>query len=50
MDTMRGRTAIDVDARFTSMFEHHYNEVLAYCTARAYDGGTGAIYVLLRRK
>ena len=26
------------------------NEVLAYCSARSYDGGTGAVYVLLRRK
>ena len=34
METMRGRTAIDVDMRFTSMFEHHYNEVLAYCARR----------------
>ncbi len=25
-------------------------EVLAYCSARACDGGTGAIYVLLKRK
>ncbi len=25
------------------------NEVLAYCSARAYDGGTGAVYVLLKR-
>lgn len=26
------------------------NEVLAFCSARPVDGGTGAIYVLLRRK
>ncbi|MFQ5645185.1 MAG: Smr/MutS family protein [Thiogranum sp.] len=26
------------------------DEVLAYCSARACDGGTGAVYVLLRRK
>ncbi len=26
------------------------DEVLAYCSARTYDGGTGAVYVLLRRK
>ena len=26
------------------------NEVLAYCSARSYDGGTGAVYVLLKRK
>lgn len=26
------------------------DEVLAFCSARAVDGGTGAIYVLLRRK
>ena len=26
------------------------DEVLAYSSARAYDGGTGAVYVLLRRK
>jgi DNA-nicking Smr family endonuclease len=25
------------------------DEVLAYCSARNYDGGTGAIYVLLKR-
>lgn len=25
------------------------NEVLAYCSARRVDGGTGAVYVLLRR-
>lgn len=25
------------------------DEVLAYCSAREYDGGTGAVYVLLRR-
>jgi DNA-nicking Smr family endonuclease len=25
------------------------DEVLAYCSARSYDGGTGAIYVLLKR-
>jgi DNA-nicking Smr family endonuclease len=27
----------------------HRHDVLAYCSARAVDGGTGAIYVLLRR-
>ena len=26
------------------------NEVLAYCSARGCDGGTGAVYVLLKRK
>jgi len=26
------------------------DEVLAFCSARAMDGGTGAIYVLLRRR
>ncbi len=26
------------------------DEVLAYCSARNYDGGTGAVYVLLKRK
>jgi len=26
------------------------NEVLAYCSARRCDGGTGAVYVLLKRK
>jgi DNA-nicking Smr family endonuclease len=26
------------------------DEVLAYCSARHYDGGTGALYVLLKRK
>lgn len=26
------------------------DEVLAYCSARQYDGGTGAVYVLLKRK
>jgi DNA-nicking Smr family endonuclease len=26
------------------------DEVLAYSSARAYDGGTGAVYVLLKRK
>lgn len=26
------------------------DEVLAFCSARAADGGTGAVYVLLRRK
>ena len=26
------------------------DEVLAYCSARGYDGGTGAVYVLLKRK
>ena len=25
-------------------------EVLAYCSARPNDGGTGAVYVLLKRK
>ena len=25
------------------------DEVLAYCSARHYDGGTGALYVLLKR-
>jgi DNA-nicking Smr family endonuclease len=25
------------------------DEVLAYCSARDYDGGTGAVYVLLKR-
>ncbi len=25
------------------------DEVLAYCSARSYDGGTGAVYVLLKR-
>ncbi|HRY16587.1 MAG TPA: Smr/MutS family protein, partial [Candidatus Competibacteraceae bacterium] len=25
------------------------DEVLAFCSARAIDGGTGAVYVLLRR-
>ncbi len=27
----------------------HRHEVLAYCSARPVDGGTGAVYVLLRR-
>ena len=27
----------------------HRNDVLAYCTARPADGGTGAVYVLLRK-
>ncbi len=27
-----------------------WDEVLAYCSARPQDGGTGAIYVLLRKK
>jgi len=26
------------------------DEVLAYCSARSYDGGTGAVYVLLKRR
>jgi len=26
------------------------NDVLAYCSARAVDGGTGALYVLLKRR
>ncbi len=26
------------------------DEVLAFCTARSFDGGTGAIYVLLKRR
>jgi RNA polymerase sigma-70 factor (ECF subfamily) len=34
METASGRIAIDLDARFTSMFELHYNEVLAYCARR----------------
>jgi DNA-nicking Smr family endonuclease len=33
---------------------HHWlkqrDEILAFCTARSFDGGTGAIYVLLKRK
>lgn len=27
----------------------HRNEVLAFCSARPVDGGTGAVYVLMRR-
>ena len=27
----------------------HHKQVLAYCSARENDGGTGAVYVLLRR-
>ncbi len=27
----------------------YHDQVLAFCSARAYDGGTGAVYVLLRR-
>ena len=27
----------------------HRNEVAAFCSARPVDGGTGAVYVLLRR-
>ena len=27
--------AVDIEARFTSMFERHYNEVLAYCARRS---------------
>ncbi len=33
---------------------HHWlkqrDDVLAFCTARSFDGGTGAIYVLLKKK
>ncbi|MGE0371703.1 MAG: Smr/MutS family protein [Gammaproteobacteria bacterium] len=28
----------------------HSNDVLAFCSARPYDGGTGALYVLLRKR
>jgi len=28
----------------------HHDQVLAFCSARMSDGGTGAVYVLLRRK
>ena len=34
MTTGSGEAAVDIDARFTSMFERHYNEVLAYCARR----------------
>lgn len=27
----------------------HHDQVLAFCSARHFDGGTGAVYVLLRR-
>jgi DNA-nicking Smr family endonuclease len=27
----------------------HHNDVLAYCSARPMDGGTGAVYVLIRK-
>ena len=27
----------------------HHKQVLAYCSAREHDGGTGAVYVMLRR-
>lgn len=27
--------AVNIEARFTSMFERHYNEVLAYCARRS---------------
>lgn len=54
MESMRGRTAIDIDARFTSMFERHYNEVLAYCARRgvrseADDAAAEAFAVAWRR-
>jgi len=38
---------------FPSLFGHwlsQRDEVFAYCSARAYDGGTGAIYVLFMPK
>lgn len=28
----------------------HHNDVLAYCSARPMDGGTGAVYVLIRKR
>ena len=34
METGSGMASSDIDARFTSMFERHYNEVLAYCARR----------------
>lgn len=35
METHRGTSGIDLDNRFTAMFERHYNEVLAYCARRS---------------
>ncbi len=35
METDRGTSAIDLDERYTSMFERHYKEVLAYCARRS---------------
>jgi RNA polymerase sigma-70 factor (ECF subfamily) len=34
METGSGMASGDIDARFTSMFERYYNEVLAYCARR----------------
>ncbi|MGI9609016.1 MAG: RNA polymerase sigma factor [Acidimicrobiia bacterium] len=35
MEIRSGMAAVDSEARFTSMFERHYNEVLAYCARRS---------------
>ncbi len=35
MGTRSGMAAVNIEARFTSMFERHYNEVLAYGARRS---------------
>ena len=37
------------EARLDRWLRRH-RDVLAFCSARPVDGGTGAVYVLLRRK
>ncbi len=54
METARGRIAVDLDARFTSMFELHYNEVLAYCARRGIrseaDDSTADVFAVAWRR
>jgi DNA-nicking Smr family endonuclease len=52
----RGRNSKDqipvLKSRLTTWLSrgHWSRLILAFCSARAYDGGTGALYVLLRRR
>lgn len=44
------RNGIPVIKRKVNSWLRQRNDVLAFCSARGIDGGTGALYVLLRRR
>lgn len=54
METGSGSQAVDTDASFTSMFERHYHEVLAYCARRGgrseADDATAEVFAVAWRR